>query len=100
MITREEYNKALDIVEDYHKQLLLGGFINNLKAVSKTRLYEWNKLHLCSSRLRSILKNTDEAENIYHHEILYIEDLTRKDFIKYRNAGQVSWTEFINLRGY
>jgi len=25
MITREEYNKALDIVEAYHKQLFIGG---------------------------------------------------------------------------
>ena len=25
MITREEYNKALDIVEAYHKQIFIGG---------------------------------------------------------------------------
>ena len=25
MITREEYNKALDVVEAYHKQLFIGG---------------------------------------------------------------------------
>jgi hypothetical protein len=25
MITREEYNKALDVIESYHKQLFIGG---------------------------------------------------------------------------
>lgn len=29
MITREEYNKALDIVEAYHKQLFIGGVISS-----------------------------------------------------------------------
>jgi len=30
MITREEYNKALDIVEAYHKQLFIGGVKRSL----------------------------------------------------------------------
>lgn len=37
MITREEYNKALDIVEAYHKQLFIG-------AVMRSRLSPGDKL--------------------------------------------------------
>ncbi len=29
MITREEYNKALDIVEAYHKQLFIGAVVHS-----------------------------------------------------------------------
>ena len=39
MITREEYNKALDIVEAYHKQLFIGGDRHSLS---------WNDLQIGS----------------------------------------------------
>lgn len=37
MITREEYNRALDIVEAYHKQLYIAIVANETKPVQKVK---------------------------------------------------------------
>lgn len=44
MITREEYNKALDIVEAYHKQLFIGGVSKHFELNQKViwdGMYYW-----------------------------------------------------------
>jgi hypothetical protein len=100
MISREEYNKALDIVEAYHKQLFLSGVGSSLRTVGKTRLYEWDKIHLCSIRLHNVLKNAYDYENKYGSEIYYIENLTFEKFKRIRNAGKKCWEDFVKVRGY
>jgi hypothetical protein len=91
MITREEYNKALDIVEAYHKQLFIGGVSGSLRDLGKTEWTKWDKLNTdCSIRLRNIiLANPD----------LYLEDITYNVFIRCRNSGEKTWKEFTELRG-
>ena len=91
MITRKEYNKALDIVEAYHKQLFIDSVSGSLRNLSKTKWTKWNKLNThCSIRLRNIiLANSD----------FYLEDMTYDLFIKFRNAGDKTWNELIELRG-
>lgn len=92
MITREEYIKALDIVEAYHKQ------ISNEKTniSNKTPINQWDKLVLCKSRLHfaltRLLKESGETK--------YIEDIVRFDILRNRNTGKKTWEEFIKLRGY
>jgi len=95
MITREEYNKALDIVEAYQKQLFIGNVSVSLKDNGKTLVEDWDKLHECSKRLGNVLLNQ-------YNEFLpkYIEDFSKKGFMRFRNAGKVSWYEFTTLRGY
>lgn len=89
MITRIEYNKALDIVESYHKQLLEDSII--LRDLHKTDWAKWDKLYThCSTRLRNIiLANPD----------FYLEDMSYNLFMRFRNSGDKTWNEFIELRG-
>lgn len=100
MISREEYNKALDTVEAYHKQLFLCGVGSSLRAEKKTRLLDWEKLHLCSTRTQRILERTYNQENEYNIKPLYIETLTWQKFKELSYAGKVSWTDFVKVRGY
>ena len=91
MITREEYNKALDIVEAYHKKLFIDSVSGSLRDLGKTEWTKWTKLNTeCSTRLRHIiLANPD----------FYLEDMTYDLFRKFRNSGDKTWNEFIELRG-
>lgn len=89
MITREEYNKALDIVEAYHKQLFIDSV--SLRGLGKTEWTKWAKLNThCSVRLRNII-----LANPY----FYVEDMTYDLFRKFRNSGDKTWNEFTELRG-
>ncbi len=88
MITREEYNKALDIVEAYHKQLFIDSGLRNL---GKTEWTKWDKLNTdCSVRLRNI---------ILANPGFYLEDMNYDLFIRFRNSGNKTWIEFVKLRG-
>ena len=99
MITREEYNKALDIVEAYHKQLFIDSVSGNLRDLANTPVLKWDKFHECSARLRSALilaayYNKEYGDNYF------IETIDRNSFRKIRNAGGKTWAEFVRLRGY
>ena len=99
MITREKYNEALDIIEEYHKQLFSIDSINDLRNNGKTKVQEWDKLVECSTRLYNILMGNN---NILDNEPLQtrIEDLRESEFYRYRYAGNKTWIEFKMLRGY
>jgi len=85
MITREKYNRALDVVEAYQEQLFI--YHRN-----KTPIEDWRKLRECSTRLQNILIGTWNPI-----AIKYIEDITFKNFMRLRNAGRKSWYEFQEL---
>ena len=99
MITREEYNKALDIVEAYHKQLFIDSVSDNLMNLANTPVLRWDKFHKCSTRLRSALKEADHYNTKYGWNY-FIETIDRDSFMKIRNAGEKTWAEFVGLRGY
>ena len=88
-ITREEYNKALDIVEQYHQQLVLKK-ADIILSEEKNWTY-WDKLNTeCSIRLKNIILSNPH---------LNVEDMNETLFLKLRNAGRKTWHEFIELRG-
>ena len=97
MITREEYTKALDTVESYHKQLNLS-VVKHSFSTDKTLIRRWSKLTECSTRLANVLMQISAIN--YPGELICIEDVRRIDFKKSPNAGGKTWTEFEDLRGY
>ena len=100
MITREEYNKALDVVEAYQEQVFKCSVSENLR--KKTPIEEWEKLDLCTGHLWALMRLSRNkllpikpGEKVY-----YIEDLTWKDFKKTRGLGKKSWEQFVEIRGF
>jgi hypothetical protein len=91
LITREEYNNALDIVEGYHKQVFDIAHIKKMRQHSKTRLFDWDKKNACGTRLRNVIDDNPD---------LFLEDINFNFFIKLRRAGRKSWLEFQEIRGY
>jgi len=90
IVTRKEYNRALDVVEAYHKQLFIQSFATNLTNLRKTEWTKWDKLYTeCSSRLRMI---------ILRNPGYYLEDMIEFDFLRLTNAGKKTWAEFKKLR--
>ena len=85
MITREDYNRALDIVEAYNKQISI--IINNQP--SKTKVGDWISVNNCSGRLSNTLRTLGDV---------YIEDINPRAFARVRNAGACTWREFTDLR--
>lgn len=99
MITREEYNEALDIVEAYHKQLFIDSVRDAVKNLSNTPVLKWDKFPKCSTRLKSVLR-TAERYNKENGSNYFIETMDWSEFRRIRNAGEKSWDEFTKLRGY
>ena len=95
MITRKEYNNALDTIEAYHKQL----FINTLLDLEKTPVLKWDKFKNCSKRLQSALRTAEHYNNKYNSNY-FIENMHWNEFRKIKNAGKKCWSEFVELRGY
>jgi len=95
MITRKEYNKALDIVEAYHKQI----FFNKDNEIKKTPLLEWDKVQICSNRLYRVLEALNHY-NYVHCKNYFIENMIWGEFAKQKGAGKKTWDEFTKLRGY
>ena len=98
MITRKEYNNALDVVEAYQKQIFTTKIEDELECNKNTKVEDWDKISLCSTRLYNILTGKYEYDKKY--KIKFINGLTKKEFKSHKYAGQVSWTEFKELRGY
>ena len=98
MITREEYNKALDTVEAYHKQLFIDSVGSSLRNLANTPVLKWDKFHQCSTRLQTALRTADRYNREYDCNY-FIETMSWNEFRKIRNAGRKCWAEFIELRG-
>jgi len=99
MITREEYNKALDTVEAYHKQLFIDSVSGSLRDLANTPVLKWDRFQNCSTRLKSVLRTAELYNNEYDSNY-FIETMDWNEFRKIRNAGKKCWDEFIELRGY
>lgn len=108
MITQDEYIKAIDVINQYQKELN-----NTIIKISKKGLTElklWKCYRICSVRLRNILvvhmiegryysAETSEYISIPPIE-KYIELVDLKKLKRERNCGNRSLKEFKELRGY
>ncbi len=98
MITREDYLNAIELIDKYHQQLKEQDFVNN-NLSNKTKIESWiNSLeYKLSVRLSNVLLKSQWGED--EKPFKYIEDVNKKEFMRLRNAGKKTWSEFLDLRG-
>ena len=94
MITIEQYNKAVQIINEFHEQIAKS--IEGEKTTISEFLLANKDL---DTRTRNALIRIDGYYKKGNH-IMYIEDLERTTFLKMWNAGKKSWENFIKARGY
>lgn len=87
MITREEYNKALDVVIAFQEQIF-----NNFRNAKKTDIIEFVRKSDISTRTSNSLLEVKKMG------FDFIEDVNERYFLKARNAGIKSWAEFDKIR--
>lgn len=86
MITREQYNKALDVIEAYNSQLF--------KTESKELLIDWvNRVEL-SVRTRTWLRMLSK----WNDDLIFVNDVNKETFLQGKNIGIKSWWEFESER--
>ena len=59
---------------------------------------QWAGLIHCSRRLQNILLSREYGTD--NLQLPFIEQIQKHEFLRVRNAGKLSWQEFIELRGY
>jgi hypothetical protein len=98
MITREDYLNALELVDQYHQQLKASDTID-IPISNKTEIESWiNSLEyepsvrLCNALL-DCQRYADEKP------FKYVEDVNKKEFMRLKNVGIKTWSEFEDLRG-
>ena len=95
MITIEQYNKAVQIINEFHEQIA-----KSIEATSKTTIREFLVANKdLDTRTRNALHMVDN-DHKEKRNIMYVEDLDRTTFLKTRDAGKKSWENFIKARGY
>jgi hypothetical protein len=101
MITRKQYNEALDVIEEFQNQLFKTTGGKNLRNVEKTLLLEWEKLPKCSVRLKNGFWSYMEQRKKYkNQDVFYLEDISIRDFRRTPTVGESTVKELVELRGY
>jgi len=85
MIQKEEYLKALDIVEKYHKQLELQ-IVSCSGKQGKTKIKDWCIDNKIGGKLRGLYYLLPDVE--------FVEDVTALDILGLRGFGQSQLKEF------
>ena len=103
MITIDEYNNAITIINRYHKQV--EDSIKENQGLKKTSLPTWIRSVECSRRLYNVLTIHMNSYQWVNGETIpanakYIEDIDINKLRKERNCGEFTVKEFIELRGY
>jgi hypothetical protein len=91
MITRRKYVEALDLIDDYHKQLYEE--VNSHRIKIKHFKDSPKVKKLISSKLE---KSLDVLW--YQTNWIYIDEVYKKDFIQIRGFGEKMWDEFEQIR--
>ena len=93
MITREEYLNALEIVDQYNRQLNLSDVMN--RAVEKTLVDDWiiKNYGKITGRLIKCLENTEGWGHGGDRLFKYMEDINERSFMRGRGNGKKSWYE-------
>lgn len=95
MITIKQYNKAVQIINEFHEQIT-----KKIEDESKTTIREFL---VANKDLDTRTRNALHIIDNYHKEdkdYVYIEDLDRGTFLEYKNVGKKSWENFVKARGY
>ena len=71
MISREEYNKALDIVEAFNKQLFIGVVVHSFKPLSKVEIGDYVKCENLHQQNKTCLTSGKEYEVIDVYDTKY-----------------------------
>lgn len=99
MIQKEEYLKALEIVEQYHKQLELQIVMHN--GVKRETVDEWinrNEKKLTGRLIKCLTRDYfDRDKRGYVRSFNYIDEVNHRSFIKQRGNGLSSWIELSEL---
>ena len=91
MITVEQYNRAVQIINEFHEQ------IDKSVKTTLTEFLVANKD--LNTRTRNGLSNLDYYSKKNNHT-MYVEDLDKTRFLKSINLGKKSWENFVKARGY
>ena len=94
MITREEYNKALDIVEAYHKQLFIGGVRRilsweDLQAGHKIVFDKVMSKHLTEGKEYTVTRVDEDWKEFYNSWFEITDDRGRRKGLRKHAKGYV-----------
>ena len=95
MITIKQYNKAVQIINEFHEQIT-----KKIEDESKTTIRQFL---VANKDLDTRTRNALHIIDNYHKEdqdYIYIEDLDRGTFLEYKNVGKKAWENFVKARGY
>jgi len=92
MITREDYLKALEIVDQYNRQLNE----SDLKPTQKTKISDWIQDKILTAGLHDVLMGY--TISICSKKMFYyVEDINERDFMNIPNASETKWFELHKL---
>lgn len=101
-VTRDEYLRALEIIDIYHRQN-----DKEPKTDHLTEIIKWEYFNTCSIRLKNTLIEIMQGIDIYINSqgnILFkesfIENISIKKMYRIHGVGEKVVKEFIKLRGY
>ena len=102
MVTKEDYLKALEIVNEYHIHILQKAIQEDYLSKPKTRDWLNANEHLMSKRLYgSINYVVSEAEienpDPSYLKYLYLDNLTERNCLKIPQFGKKTWNELKEL---
>lgn len=99
MITEQQFLEAVDLIKQYKIQidnvLTEAGTIRK----PKTLVDDWMARKDISVRLHKALTATEGSGNLKKRKFIWMEDITKREFLLTHFAGRVSWNEFVYLDG-
>lgn len=92
IITEEQYQQAVKIIVEYAKQK------EEQRNDKLTPISEWRDNNSPNIRIYTILHDIEKGARRGTKPVLYIEHITKKNFMAQRNAGIKSWELFEQTR--
>ena len=98
MITEKEYNEAINVIEKYHEEIVLGLRKMGSISINKDDFSLWDKWEECSKRLKNVLRNNCNSGEFPTRK--EIQQMQIREMRRYKECGKVTIKEFIKLRGF
>jgi hypothetical protein len=100
MITREEYLKALEIVDQYNRQLNLSDVMISSNRETVDDFVKKNRDKFKTTRTEHILKGRENGccwDNTSPRLFTYMDEVSKYEFMMCRNAGKKGWEELESI---